>query len=136
MAGALKRSVHLDAIYRLETPSQGGINNGLISSPQGVGSIDRLINQTDSMMNKMAVSQIKSNSGTESRRPSTSYKPNKFPQSTGQELFEFIITLWRDSTKQIKGAIRVPQDLHSAEFLFLGLLLDHSIIHLAHPSTR
>ena len=69
-ADALKRAVHLDVIYRLEIPSQGGVNNGLKSSPQGVESIDRLINRMDSMMNKTALSQINCNSGRDSRRPS------------------------------------------------------------------
>ena len=80
LADALKKAVHLDAIYRLEIPSQGGVNNGLNNSPHGVGSIDRLINRMDSMMNKMAISQINSNSGRDSRRPSRPYKTNKNSQ--------------------------------------------------------
>ena len=84
LADALKKAVHLDAIYRLEIPSQGGVNNGLNNSPHGVGSIDRLINRMDSMMNKMAISQINSNSGRDSRRPSRPYKTNKNSQSPRQ----------------------------------------------------
>ena len=86
LADALKRAVHLDAIYRLEIPSQGGVNNGLNSSPHGVGSIDRLINRMDSM-NKMAISQINCNSERDSRRPSRPYKSNKHFQSPRQGFF-------------------------------------------------
>ena len=84
LADVLERALHLDAIFMLEIPSQGRVNNGLISSPRGVGSVDRLINRMDSMMNKMAISQIKCNSGRDSRRPSRPYKSNKHSQSPRQ----------------------------------------------------
>ena len=74
LADVLKKDVHLDAIYRQEILSQGGVNNGLNSSPHGVRFIDRLINRKDSMMNKMAISQFNSISGRDSRRPNRQYK--------------------------------------------------------------
>ena len=76
--------MHLDAIYRLEILRPGSVNNGLNSSPHRVGSIDRLIIRMDSMMNKLDISQINSNSGRDSRRPSQPYKSNKHSQSPRQ----------------------------------------------------
>ena len=81
LANALKRAVHLDAIYRLEISSQGGFNNVLSSSAHGIRPDDRLMNRMDSMMNRMAISQINSNSGRDSKRPSRPYKSDKHSQS-------------------------------------------------------
>ena len=69
LASSLKGALHLDTIYRLGIPSQGGEKIGLDSNPHGAGSIDILINQMDSMIYKMALSQINSNIWRHSRRP-------------------------------------------------------------------
>ena len=113
LADALKRAVHLDATYKIEIASQGGVNKGLNSSPHGVGSIDRLMNRMDSMMNKLVISQINSNSGS---------------------FFEINITLAR-GTKQMKRTIRVSHHLLSVEILIRACLEDLSLIHLAHQAS-
>ena len=134
LADALKKAVHLDAIYRLEISSQGGVNNGLNNSPHGVGSIDRLINRMDSMMNKMAIGQINSNSGRDSRRPSRPYKTNKILNHRDRGFLEINLTLGR-GTNQIKRTIRVPHHLHSVEILIRARLEDLSLIHLDHQAS-
>ena len=123
------------AIYRLEIPGQGGVNNGLNSSPQGKGSIDRLINRMDSRMHKMGITQHNSNSGRDSSRPSRTNKSSKHSLSPRKCFLEITTNLGR-GTKQLKGTIRVPRHLHSIKSLFSSLLEDLSLIHLTHQVSK
>ena len=135
LADALKKAVHLDAIYRLEIPSQGGVNNGLNNSPHGVGSIDRLINRMDSMRNKMAISQINSNSGRETLGDRVGHiKQTKILNRQDRGFLEINITLGR-GTNEIKRTTPVPHHLHSVEILIRARLEDFSLIHLDHQAS-
>ena len=65
---AIKMANHLDAILRLEPTSSGGLGLGSSSSAKPtVGSIDRLVNRVDEMMNKISVGQINSTNRSRSR---------------------------------------------------------------------
>ena len=137
LVDALKRAVHLDAIYRLEIPSQGGVNNGLNSSPHGVGSIDRLINRMDSMMNKMDISQINCNSGRDSRRPSRPYKSNKHSQSPRQGFSRNQYNSrerYKSNKKNNTGSSSSAFRRNSPEDLSLVRLDDLSLVHLDHQA--
>ena len=64
---ALQRAVYLEAIYRLEQQDTPGVSSKSINNSHAGASIDTLLTRVDSMMNKLNVSQINSESGRASR---------------------------------------------------------------------
>ena len=124
----------MDAIYSLEVPSQGGVKIDLNSSPHGVGSIDRLINRIDSRMNKMAMSQIKSNSGRDSRGLSRPHKSSKHSQLPRQ-----VFSRNQNNSKESNNTNqRNKTGFSSSAFhknLIPCLLEDLSLIHVAHQAS-